>query len=51
MKLRLKLPLAFAGMLLLVLGAALFGIHQLNQALTLYGTVVQSVAVFKLQAA
>ncbi len=41
MKLRFKLPLAFAGMLLLVLGAALFGIHQLNQALTLYGTVVQ----------
>ncbi|MDO9005957.1 MAG: methyl-accepting chemotaxis protein [Aquabacterium sp.] len=41
MKLRLKLPLAFAGMLVLVLGAALFGIHQLNQALTLYGTVVQ----------
>ena len=42
MKLRLKLPLAFAGMLLLVLAAALFGIRQLNQSLTLYGTDVQT---------
>jgi methyl-accepting chemotaxis protein len=42
MKLRLKLPLAFAGMLLLVLAAALFGIHQLNQSLHLYGTDVQT---------
>ncbi|RZL09812.1 MAG: HAMP domain-containing protein [Rubrivivax sp.] len=42
MKLRLKLPLAFAGMLLLLLAAALFGIHQLNQSLSLYGTVVQA---------
>ena len=42
MKLRLKLPLAFAGMLLLVLIAALFGIHQLNQSLTVYGTDVQT---------
>jgi hypothetical protein len=42
MKLRLKLPLAFAGMLLLVLAAALFGIRELNQSLTLYGTDVQA---------
>ena len=42
MKLRLKLPLAFAGMLLLVLAATLFGIHQLNLSLTVYGTDVQT---------
>ncbi len=42
MKLRFKLPLAFAGMLLLVLAAALFGIRELNQSLTLYGTDVQA---------
>lgn len=41
MKLRLKLPLAFGGMLLLLLCAALFGIYQLNKSLVVYGTIVQ----------
>lgn len=36
MKLSLKLPLAFLAALLLLMGAALFGIQQLNQALAVY---------------
>lgn len=45
MKLSLKLPLAFLAALLLLLGAALFGIQQLNQALAVYETsVAQSYA-------
>ncbi len=42
MKLSLKLPLAFAAAMVLVLCAALFGIYQLNQSLTTYQTTVQS---------
>ena len=45
MKLSLKLPLAFLAALLLLMGAALFGIQQLNQALAVYETsVAQSYA-------
>jgi methyl-accepting chemotaxis protein-1 (serine sensor receptor) len=40
MKLSLKLPLAFLAALLLLMGAALFGIQQLNQALAVYETSV-----------
>ena len=40
MKLSLKLPLAFLAALLLLMGAALFGIQQLNQALAVYETYV-----------
>ena len=40
MKLSLKLPLAFLAALLLLMGAALFGIQQLNQALAVYETTV-----------
>ncbi|MDB5847539.1 MAG: methyl-accepting chemotaxis protein [Rhodoferax sp.] len=40
MKLSVKLPLAFATALLLLFVAALFGIYQLNQALTTYRTTV-----------
>jgi methyl-accepting chemotaxis protein-1 (serine sensor receptor) len=40
MKLATKLPLAFAAALLVLLGAALFGIAQLRQALTTYQTTV-----------
>ncbi len=40
MKLSLKLPLAFAAAMLLVVGAALFGIYRLNQSLDMYGTTV-----------
>ncbi len=39
-KLSLKLPLVIAASMLLVLCAALFGIHRLNQSLTTYGTSV-----------
>ncbi|WP_394789332.1 methyl-accepting chemotaxis protein [Rhodoferax sp.] len=42
MKLSLKLPLAFAAAMVLVLCAALFGIYQLNQSLNTYQTTVQS---------
>ena len=42
MKLTLKLPLAFASALLLVLCAALYGIHSLNQSLVTYSTTVQA---------
>ena len=42
MKLSLKLPLAFASVLVLVLAAALYGIYSLNRSLTSYGTVVQA---------
>nr|WP_315238544.1 methyl-accepting chemotaxis protein [uncultured Albidiferax sp.] len=41
MKLSLKLPLAFAAAMVLVLCAALFGIYQLNQSLATYQTTVQ----------
>ena len=45
MKLSLKLPLAFLAALLLLMGAVLFGIQQLNQALAVYETsVAQSYA-------
>ena len=45
MKLSLKLPVAFLAALLLLMGAALFGIQQLNQALAVYETsVAQSYA-------
>ena len=40
MKLSTKLPLAFSIGLLVLLVAALFGIFQLNQALTTYRTIV-----------
>jgi methyl-accepting chemotaxis protein len=40
MKLSLKLPLAFIGALLALLAAALFGMVQLNRALTTYETTV-----------
>jgi len=42
MKLSVKLPLAFASVLVLVLAAALYGIYSLNQSLASYGTVVQA---------
>ncbi|KQV85520.1 methyl-accepting chemotaxis protein [Rhizobacter sp. Root1221] len=42
MKLGVKLPLAFAAALLLVLCAALYGIHSLNQSLNTYATTVQA---------
>ncbi len=42
MKLRFKLPLAFAAVLLLVFGAALYGIYSLNQSLNTYATTVQA---------
>ncbi|WP_088278417.1 methyl-accepting chemotaxis protein [Ideonella sp. A 288] len=42
MKLGLKLPLVCGGALLLVLAAALFGIHQLNDALRTYATTVDA---------
>ena len=41
MKLGVKLPLAFAAGLMLVVAAALFGIHSLNQSIEVYGTKVQ----------
>ncbi len=41
MKLGLKLPLAFAAALLLVLGAALYGIHSLNQSLDTFASAVR----------
>jgi len=41
MKLGVKLPLAFAAGLTLVVAAALFGIHSLNQSINIYGTHVQ----------
>ena len=41
MKLEVKLPLAFAAGLTLVVAAALFGIHSLNQSIDVYGTKVQ----------
>ncbi len=40
MNLSLKLPLAFLAALLLLMAAALFGIQQLNQALSVYETTV-----------
>ena len=42
MKLPLKLPLAFATAMLVLLCAALYGIHNLNQAITTYGTTLQT---------
>ena len=42
MKLGLKLPLLFCSALALVLAAALFGIHQLNDALRTYATTVDA---------
>lgn len=42
MKLSLKLPLVIAAALLLMLCAALLGIHQLNQSLTAYATTVKA---------
>ena len=43
MKLSLKMPLAFAAVLLLVAAAALYGVRGLNQALSTYATdVVES---------
>ncbi|MFZ2651884.1 MAG: methyl-accepting chemotaxis protein, partial [Burkholderiaceae bacterium] len=42
MKLALKLPLAFAAAMLLVLGAALYGIHCLNQSINTYSTTVRT---------
>ncbi len=42
MKLSLKLPLAFATALLLVLGTALYAIYSLNQSLKIYATTVQT---------
>nr|WP_119154686.1 methyl-accepting chemotaxis protein [Caldimonas tepidiphila] len=42
MNLRLKLPLAFLAALLLVVGAALFGLHRLNQVLDTYSGEVRS---------
>jgi len=42
MKLNLKLPLAFATALLLVLCAALYGIYNLNQSLIVYATSVRA---------
>ncbi len=42
MKLGVKLPLAFAAGLTLVVAAALFGIHSLNQSIDVYGTQVQA---------
>ncbi len=41
MKLGVKLPLGFAAGLTLVVAAALFGIHSLNQSIDVYGTTVQ----------
>ena len=45
MKLTLKLPLAFAAALLLMLGAALYGILALHQSLDTYATTVQATHV------
>ena len=42
MRLGLKLPLAFATALLLLLGAALYGVYGLNQALNTYSTTVRA---------
>jgi hypothetical protein len=42
MKLTFKLPLAFATAMLVLLCAALYGIHNLNQAITTYGTTQQT---------
>ena len=42
MKLGLKLPLAFASVLVLMLAAALYGIYSLNQSLKSYETTVQA---------
>ena len=42
MKLALKLPLAIAAALLLVLCAALYGIYSLNQSIEAYATTVQA---------
>jgi len=42
MKLGVKLPFAFAAVLMLMLAAALYGIYSLNQSLNSYQTVVQS---------
>ena len=44
MKLGLKLPLAFAAALLLVLGAALYGLRSLERSLDTFGTTVQASA-------
>jgi len=41
-KLSLKLPLAFAAALLLVLGAALYAIYSLNHSLGIFSTTVQA---------
>ncbi len=41
MKLSIKLPLAFSACALLVMGAALYGIYSLNQAVNTYSTTVQ----------
>jgi ABC-type transporter Mla subunit MlaD len=42
MKLTLKLPLAFATAMLVLLCAALYGIHNLNQAIHTYGNTLQT---------
>ena len=42
MKLSIKLPLAFATVLVLMLAAALYGIYSLNQSLNSYQTTVQT---------
>ena len=42
MKLTVKLPLAFATAMLVLLGAALYGIHHLNQATLAYGSALQT---------
>ena len=42
MKLSIKLPLAFAAVLALMLAAALYGIYSLNQSLKSYETTVQA---------
>lgn len=42
MKLSLKLPLAFAIALLLMLGSAFYGIYSLNQSLAVFATTVQA---------
>ncbi|HEY9064430.1 MAG TPA: methyl-accepting chemotaxis protein [Burkholderiaceae bacterium] len=42
MKLSIKLPLAFAAVLLLMLAAALYGIYSLNQSLNAYETTVKA---------
>src|SRR6201996_785808 len=42
MNLKLKLPLAISGVLVALMGAALIGIHSLNQSVALYETEVSA---------